>query len=70
MDIVLALLPWAVIWTAAINKREKIGALFAMSLGILYELPQPPHHQGDPLTSTPQCRRHSVPEDSNPVHYR
>lgn len=35
MDIVLAFLPWTVIWTVAINKREKLGALLAMSLGVL-----------------------------------
>ncbi|KAJ4287521.1 hypothetical protein N0V88_007623 [Collariella sp. IMI 366227] len=35
MDIVLALLPWKIIWTVAINKREKLGALVAMSAGVL-----------------------------------
>lgn len=35
MDIILALLPWKVVWAATINKSEKVGALLAMSLGIL-----------------------------------
>ncbi|KAB5558098.1 hypothetical protein GE09DRAFT_1221231 [Coniochaeta sp. 2T2.1] len=33
MDITLAILPWKIVWTVAINKREKIGALLAMSMG-------------------------------------
>lgn len=36
MDIVLALLPWKIVWTTAIFKTEKLGALVAMSLGVLY----------------------------------
>lgn len=35
MDIVLAVIPWKIIWTIAINKKEKLGALVAMSAGIL-----------------------------------
>jgi hypothetical protein len=35
MDIVLALLPWKIIWTVTINKREKLGALVAMSAGLM-----------------------------------
>ncbi|KXX74617.1 hypothetical protein MMYC01_208452 [Madurella mycetomatis] len=35
MDIVLALLPWKIIWVVAINKKEKLGALVAMSVGVL-----------------------------------
>lgn len=35
MDIILALLPWKIIWTVAINKREKLGAMVAMSAGLL-----------------------------------
>jgi hypothetical protein len=35
MDILLALLPWQIIWTITINKRERLGALVAMSAGIL-----------------------------------
>jgi hypothetical protein len=35
MDIVLALLPWKIIWAVAINKREKLGALVAMSVGVM-----------------------------------
>ncbi|KAK4149827.1 hypothetical protein C8A00DRAFT_37577 [Chaetomidium leptoderma] len=34
MDIVLALLPWKIIWGSAINKREMLGALLAMSAGV------------------------------------
>jgi hypothetical protein len=40
LDIVLALLPWKMIWKVTINKREKIGALVAMSMGVLYDAPQ------------------------------
>ncbi len=32
MDIILALLPWKIVWHVAIDKKEKIGALFAMSM--------------------------------------
>lgn len=39
MDIVLALLPWRIVWTAAIFRTEKIGALVAMSLGVVYVYP-------------------------------
>ncbi len=35
MDLVLTLLPWAVVWKKAIQKKEKIGVLLAMSMGIL-----------------------------------
>lgn len=35
MDIVLALLPWKIIWAVTINKKEKLGALVAMSAGVL-----------------------------------
>ncbi|KAL1845002.1 hypothetical protein VTK73DRAFT_1353 [Phialemonium thermophilum] len=34
MDIVLALLPWSIIWGLTMNKKEKMGALFAMSMGV------------------------------------
>jgi hypothetical protein len=36
LDIVLTLLPWKIVWNVAINKKEKIGALIAMSMGVLY----------------------------------
>jgi hypothetical protein len=36
MDIVLAILPWKIVWNVAINKKEKLGALVAMSMGVLY----------------------------------
>ncbi|KAK3293048.1 uncharacterized protein B0H64DRAFT_376020 [Chaetomium fimeti] len=35
MDIVLALLPWKIIWAITINKRERLGAMVAMSTGVL-----------------------------------
>ncbi|KAK0648575.1 hypothetical protein B0T16DRAFT_325546 [Cercophora newfieldiana] len=34
MDIVLAIIPWKVIWTLTMNKKEKFGVLVAMSMGI------------------------------------
>ncbi|KAI1880957.1 hypothetical protein JX265_001197 [Neoarthrinium moseri] len=34
MDITLALLPWNILWGLSINKKEKISALAAMSMGI------------------------------------
>lgn len=33
-DVVLALLPWKIIWNARIRRSEKFGALFAMSMGV------------------------------------
>ncbi len=41
LDIVLSLLPWKIVWNVAINKKEKIGALIAMSFGVLYVVPLP-----------------------------
>jgi hypothetical protein len=35
MDIVLALLPWKIIWPLTMNHKEKIGVLVAMSMGVL-----------------------------------
>lgn len=35
MDIVLALLPWMIVWNATISMKEKLSALFAMSMGVL-----------------------------------
>ncbi|KAK4641831.1 hypothetical protein QC761_504290 [Podospora bellae-mahoneyi] len=34
MDIVLALLPWRIIWKLTMNKKEKFGVLVAMSMGV------------------------------------
>lgn len=34
-DIVLAMLPWKIVWKANLLKREKIGVLVAISLGVL-----------------------------------
>ncbi|KAK0638990.1 hypothetical protein B0T16DRAFT_338091 [Cercophora newfieldiana] len=33
-DITLAILPWKIVWAVAINKKDKIGALLAMSMGV------------------------------------
>lgn len=35
MDIILALLPWKIILTVVIDKRERLGAVLAMSAGVL-----------------------------------
>jgi len=35
MDVVLALLPWSVIWGLQMRKKEKIGVALAMSMGVL-----------------------------------
>ncbi len=35
MDIVLAFVPWKIIWTLTMNRKEKIGVLVAMSMGVL-----------------------------------
>lgn len=35
IDIFLALLPWIIVWNAAISKKEKLSALFATSMGVL-----------------------------------
>jgi len=35
MDIILALLPWTVIWKLSMRKMEKIGVAIGMSMGIL-----------------------------------
>ncbi|KAK4220957.1 hypothetical protein QBC38DRAFT_462003 [Podospora fimiseda] len=34
MDIVLALVPWKLIWSLTMNRKEKIGVLVAMSMGV------------------------------------
>lgn len=34
LDIVLAILPWKVIWALTMNKKEKTGVLVAMSMGV------------------------------------
>ncbi|KAL1840821.1 hypothetical protein VTJ49DRAFT_7720 [Mycothermus thermophilus] len=34
VDILLALLPWLIVWNAAISRREKLSALFASSMGV------------------------------------
>lgn len=35
MDVVLALFPWKIIWAMRMNRKEKTGVLFAMSMGVL-----------------------------------
>ena len=42
LDTVLAFLPWKIILGATINKKERIGALLAMSMGVLYASPSHP----------------------------
>ncbi|KAK4148684.1 hypothetical protein C8A00DRAFT_47524 [Chaetomidium leptoderma] len=34
MDIVLAIMPWKIIWALTMNRKEKIGVMVAMSMGI------------------------------------
>ncbi|KAH8881980.1 hypothetical protein GQ53DRAFT_734537 [Thozetella sp. PMI_491] len=34
MDILLALLPWKVIWKVAVNRKERLGLVVAMSMGV------------------------------------
>lgn len=36
MDLVLALLPWKIIWCLPVQRRDKIGLVVVMSLGVLY----------------------------------
>lgn len=35
MDIILAVLPWKIIWALTMNKKEKAGVLVAMSMAVL-----------------------------------
>lgn len=35
MDFILALLPWKIILSMTMNKKEKLGVLIAMSMGVL-----------------------------------
>jgi hypothetical protein len=35
MDLVLAILPWTVIWKLQMKRKEKIGVALAMSMGVL-----------------------------------
>ena len=34
MDIVLALLPWKLVWPLNMRRKEKIGVIVAMSMGV------------------------------------
>ena len=34
MDLVLALLPWKLVWPLNMQRKEKIGAIVAMSMGV------------------------------------
>ena len=35
MDLVLAFLPWKLLWSLQMKKAEKIGVCIAMSMGVL-----------------------------------
>jgi len=35
MDILLAILPWKIVWSLTMNKKEKLGVAVAMSMGVL-----------------------------------
>lgn len=35
MDIFLAILPWKILWPLTMDKKEKFGMMFAMSMGVL-----------------------------------
>jgi hypothetical protein len=35
MDMVLAVMPWKIIWSMTMNRKEKIGVMVAMSMGVL-----------------------------------
>jgi len=35
MDLVLALLPWKIIWVLQLKRAEKVGIAVAMSMGVL-----------------------------------
>jgi hypothetical protein len=39
MDIVLAVVPWKIIWILTMNRKEKVGVMVAMSMGVLYAVP-------------------------------
>lgn len=36
MDVILAFLPWIVLWNLETKKREKAGIALAMSMGFMY----------------------------------
>jgi hypothetical protein len=35
MDMLLAVMPWKIIWSMTMNRKEKIGVMVAMSMGVL-----------------------------------
>jgi len=35
LDIALSFLPWKIVWALQMQKKEKLGVAFAMSMGIL-----------------------------------
>jgi hypothetical protein len=47
MDVVLAFLPWKFIWSLQMGKKERIGVVVAMSMGVL-------------LVAHPNCPRHEL----------
>lgn len=34
IDFLLAMLPWTIIWTLTMNRKEKFGVAIAMSMGV------------------------------------
>jgi hypothetical protein len=42
LDFVLATFPFVIIYKLQMSKKEKLGVIFAMSLGVLYLFPLPP----------------------------
>lgn len=39
IDVILALIPWPLIWKITMDRREKVGVAIAMSMGIMYDQP-------------------------------
>ena len=36
MDLALSILPWKLLWSLQMQKKEKIGVIIAMSMGLVY----------------------------------
>jgi hypothetical protein len=59
MDVVLAFLPWKFIWSLQMGKKERIGVVVAMSMGVLLvSHPSYPQHKltGDVVVLARQRR--------------
>jgi len=71
-DIVLALIPWKIIYRAKIRRKEKMGALFAMSMGVLYVCQFVVCFRGVQLLTCflLQCWHHLLFKDHNALRYR